>query len=65
MTATITPLGSTKHGHWKVQCDQCPGIIGRPWQQLYPRRTIEGRVLAERARDEHNTTSHPETTQLR
>ena len=61
-TASVRKIGSPDYGHHVVECQNpiCQDINGRAWQQLYSRRTVEGRALAARAMQEHNAARHPE-----
>ncbi|MFS0832020.1 hypothetical protein ABC337_15320 [Arthrobacter sp. 1P04PC] len=58
--ATLRTVGSSDSGHTIAQCDaaDCRDINGRPWQQMYSRRTIEGARLAARDMNDHNRTRH-------
>lgn len=63
MAATIRKQGSADYGYWVIQCEapECRDLNGRPWQLLHSRRTVEGRRLANRDRDNHNASRHPAT----
>lgn len=60
MAAQITKTGGPDSGHVTARCDapECRDINGRPWAQMYSRRTVEGYRLAERDAADHNKARH-------
>ena len=53
MNATIRKHGGSDSGHVSAACTDCA------WHGVWhSRRTVEGRRLAERDRDEHNRARH-------
>lgn len=57
MTAQVVSKGPA---YVAAECDatECHDVNGRPWSQLYSRKTIEGARLAERDAKDHNKARH-------
>lgn len=57
-TATVRKIGSSDYGHVSASCSACD------WQGVWhSRRTVEGKRLAERDRDDHNNARHTAATE--
>jgi len=59
--AVVKRIGGPDTGHIGAVCAEC-ATAGRPYPVVWhSRRTVEGRRLAERDRDDHNRARHGAT----